>query len=379
MSSKTGHPSSEQQENVAVEALRGGRGGFRTGLSELFGTLYDAPEDGGAGVQHLIYRNTRHYYYSEYYGALKSDDVIETLAERHVMDVFLELGKDRQGMVNVFQNVAGSEAGLNKNDYKSFAMHLYEGNDPTSTDDDRVHSRDRKGALEEKRATGTVSAQSLPFYTKYIAPLLDRTARSGIRVHLTDNGEEQSLRQIFKDACEGQSGTDVSSECNEARRNFYLARFDDREEAGFIADKAGDGRSIVCVGAGHGSRENDFEEFLERYAGKDDRRVITIDVAPNFEIYEAYGQKLLTEKMRQALPELGDDPPDLVYLTEEKMCLTTKNTPDYVLDALIKKGIEFTLIDKLYAQSDATGIENENDPMLLAEGIVPLTGFDSTA
>ncbi len=354
----------EKTGNVATEALRQG---FHMDLPELLGTLY-----GDADVHHVLYMTVRHKYYEEYLGSLKRNDVLKSLAENAATDIFFELPKSRKNLVDSFQNAA--KDGVSDSDYEKFARDFQEGSNPTSKDDDVALASAYREVIEDGKIKYVLTDETQSFLEDYLAPLLNRATRYGISAHLTDDGADSALYWAQKEACEEENGGKDEPACVKALREFFLSRLPDEPEAVFIERTAGDGKTLISGGATHGSQKDDFEEHLEEYFGEK-RRVIKIDVAPNYMIYDKIHGEIV-KSARRAVPEIGEDPPDLVYLTEEKMCLTTKNTPDYVLDALKQKGIEFTSLEKLYGQKDtdeqsfmAQNVEKKEEHIMLAEGV----------
>jgi len=350
---KVGQPDTRPQSgkepvNVVVDALRHG---FSMDLPKLLDTLY-----GDANVQHVLFMNSYHAYDKGYYSELNRGEILKSLAENAVSNMFLELPKDRQNMVDEFQKAA--KCGAPNLDYKKFALDFREGNIVSSKMD--KDDWGLTGSYKEVEVDGqkqqVFTGETLDFIRGHVEPLLEQTARFGIKAYMTDDMAGSDEYWEYQSAYE--SGDKEAY--MKAGREYILARYFDKPLASFIKNSAGDERSFITSGAAHGSRLNDFEEYLEGNADEH-KRVIKIDVAPNYRAYEQYGRGIMND-MRKFVPEFGEDPPDLVYLIDEKMCLTTEKTPKYVLEALKNKGVEFKSIEQLYSQN--TTVEQ----LLMAQG-----------
>lgn len=328
--SDTRNQDTQVLKNVAVKPLEHG---FRMELSDLMGVLYSGSDKGGADVQHII-MGTFHTYNKELYAKLGSDEVVKSLAENAVMNLFLEYPKDRQPLVSAFLDAAqcGEEV-----EPGSFAEEFREGkiksffNDPDDWDVPGAKS----------------NSDTIKFVNESLIPFIVKAKCGGIESYMVDDQRAAKIKLAEYDAAVKKG--DVS-EYMKLGKEFLLMRHEDVDIASLTNKEAGDEKSLTVLGMAHGSLAKDLDELLAGENGE--RRVLKIDVAANFEVYrDEYGATQLEGRMHRFVPEFGEDPPDLVYLAEEGMCLTTENTPQYVMDALESKGVKFVPVGDLYSQN----------------------------
>ncbi len=317
--------------NAAVAPLRRG---FRMDLHELLGTLYKSAGEGGADASHVLFMNVHHAHDKEYYAKLSENDVLKTLVENAVTDVFLELPRNRQGIVDEFNALAG--AGDKKHAYERFVEDFRTNRTETPYDD----------IIKPGYKKGQETEDARHYIREVVAPLIERVKRYGMEAHLTDDSRGSQEYWKYKSVCDKTSG----AECIQAKGDYLNARLDDAALAAFVDMKTKGGKAFISGGALHGARPDDLDEYLSK---GEDRRVFRIDSAPNFEIYaQKYGLGILNQA-RSCAEGFGDDPPDLVFLIKDNMFLTTSNTPQYVLDAIEKTGTEFMPIDKMLSKNIA--------------------------
>ncbi len=316
----------EESKNVAVRPLEHG---FSMELPDLLAILYGGSEKDGVDVQHII-MGALHADNVELTTRLGSDSIIKSLAENAVMNLFLEYPHDRQELVNEFFGAAKCDVKEMENG--SFAEEFREGKHKEDWDDWSL-----PGA--------TTKAETLKFLDECLVPLMVKANCGGIKTHMADDPYAAIVKlSEYAAAVEYDDKMRLGQE-------FLLMRHSDKPLALFIENTAGDEKSLSVVGILHGSLAKDLDELLTDDSGKK-RRVLKMDVAANFEAYkQEYGVKQLEERVHPFVSNFGEDPPDLVYLAEEGVCLTTENTPQYVKDVLESKGIMLTPIGELYSQN----------------------------
>jgi hypothetical protein len=353
--SDTGNHDIKRSENVAVEPLRQG---FRVEFSDLLRVLYGGSEENGADVQHVIL-GALHADDRDLLAKLGSDEVMKSLAESAVTKLFLEYPKDRQEIVSKFTDAVKCGEDTFRPEDTSFAEEFREGNykSPRVDQDDWWVN----GAHQFVQGREFFNGKTLKFVNECLAPLLAKAKCGDIDAYMVDDPysardkiEEYRVKvEEYKRAvAAGDDGKDaIYSEVKKLGREFLLMRHADKPIASFIESTAGDEKSLSFLGILHGSLAMDLNELLEDDEGKN-RRVVKMNIAKNFESYkDDYGIQQLRNKVHSFVPEFGEDPPNLVYLVEEGVCLTTKNTPQYVKDAFEAKGIELVPMEQLCSQN----------------------------
>jgi len=327
----------EKPDNDVVGALEQG---FRMEFSDLMRVLYGSVEKGGADVQHVV-MGSLHTQDRKIYELLGSDEVVRGMAESAVKNIFFELPKDsdRQEIVDEFLTAAKCESP--ESDYRPFAKDFRE----KHGDDWDVEP------YSDEREYKDPESRTIAFLNDCVAPLMVKAKCGGINAYVTDTTSASSAKLWAHERALERGDEEAAVRLG---REFLFLRHNNESLASLIESKAGDDKSFYFGGILRGLRNNDFEEFLKNESGEQ-RRVIKIDVVPNYRTYaKDFANDWLKNKVQaDYVPEFGEDPPDLVYLTEEGMCLTTNNTPQYVLDALKEKGIEYKAVEDLYGQNTA--------------------------
>ncbi len=293
---------------------------------------------GYAKADNIVIGDADHDDYQKIWGTLGQTDTLIAVAESGVSDMFLELPHYRQGLINEFQSsvMAGGNG-----DVAGFS-HRFE------HEDDVINNRSRWSFNEAE--------ETQSFLQGSVAPLLAHAARFNIDAHAIDYEKGRAELQLLNEARrtlvairdeterikatedisdptiaarltqlrqQFQQGTDVYTE---ARRDYFNARSDDQDLAQTINSTANGQKTLTMLGFVHGSRMNDFEEYLQGHSLK-------IDIAVNRESYERqYTQEM--DKLRASNPDFGTDLPDLVYFIDEGVISTTAATSPELLSQL---------------------------------------------
>ncbi len=322
---------SDQGTPVNVDAVE------KLGLRDSYQiSLADTVRAGFMHADTLLLGDTGHDHYQEITGALGRQDVQVAIAESAGMHIFLELPEYRQKLVDQFQRKAANPD-VEPN-IKTFA-------------DRFEHEVDYEADVERWQYNPEEATQD--YLQNYVAPLLDRSAKLGIDVHLLDQGNglfekgkavdlKNRLFETIDERKRVRTEQDVENprvksrldkldaryqelrdDTYVAHQKFYEARHGDENLADIVNREADGEKSIILFGAGHGSRHNDFEEHLKGGALK-------IDIAISREDYESdYSGELV--RLRKFDPRYGEDPADLVYFLDEGVLATTVNTPPEVV------------------------------------------------
>ncbi len=294
--------------------------------------LSDALRLGLKNADTIILGDTSHAQYQSIWGALSDNSTQIAIAESGVRDVFLELPHYRQGLVDEFQSRAADPN--NTLDIKGFSERFQH-------QDDMVHGIARWDFAQP--------GDTQDYLQNYITPVIAKAARLGIEVHTLDqdNGHDEKILRnnaryaalnVREDINNIKATQDVNDPVVSARLNglrqrfqtlkesfqthrdaFYEARHNDQNLAQIINDTGAGSKNVVVIGAAHGSRPHDFEEFIEGSSLK-------IDIAASRESYEADNGQAYA-RMQSADETFGTDRADLVYFIDEGVLATTINTP----------------------------------------------------
>lgn len=320
---------SDVEEMVELDFQSGVDMGIRSSYKM---DLSDALRLGFQNADTVILGDTSHSDYRAIWGALGDSKTQVAIAESGVRDMFLELPHYRQGLVNEFQrNAVDGSVTLDSQDFSERFQH----------DDDFVNN--------VARWDFALPSQTQDYMQNYVSPVIATASRLGIDVHTLDqdNGRnEKVLRNearraaldVREDIQKIQANQDVTDPVVKAnletlkeqfqifkkdfqyyRDAFHIARHDDRNLAQVINENGEDSKNLVMFGAAHGSRPQDFEEFINGSSLK-------IDIAVSRASYETINSQAYA-RMQNADETFGTDRADLVYFIDEGVLATTVNTP----------------------------------------------------
>lgn len=307
------------------------RGNFQVSFADVL-------RSGFSNADNIVLGDTNHDDYQKIWGTLGETDTLIAAAESGVSNMYLELPHYRQGLINEFQSsvMAGGNG-----DVAGFSQRF-------EHEDDVVNDR--------SRWTFNEAEETQAFLQGSVAPLLAHAARFNIDVTAIDyekgRAELQSMNETrrmlvdIRDETERIKATEDMSDpaitarlaqlrqqfqqgkesYGEIRRAYFNARHDDQDLAQTINQTAEGQKTLTMMGAVHGSRMNDFEEYLQG-------RSLKIDIAVNRESYE-HEYSLKMANLRGVNPDFGTDPPDLVYFIEEGVVSTTATTSPELLNQL---------------------------------------------
>lgn len=342
-----GNPNTDNDgKSIVADALdQSYTGSFGNGLRLLYGV-----------VDNVILGTTGHKDYWLTHKKIKEDDTMDALKDGRVSKMFLELPIYRQGLIKDFQDdVANLKVDA---DSHLFAFHF-------EHDDTKYMGRE----IESWSYNFT---DTYEYLRHYIAPILTEAKGVGIDAHAVDleNGWPENNTQIKEcDEAEAAKKKFISlkkefgianpetqkaegaslkedRECGKYSIEYIEKRHSDFNVAQTIngikkQDINDVQKSLICIGAAHGSRKNDFEEYL-------DGRTLKVDFAANKEAYvKDYGDGIV-EEFNKLGYAIGEDPPDLVYLIEEGVWMTTTNTPKDIVD-LIQNSDDFKRVESVEA------------------------------
>lgn len=362
-----GNPNTDIK-NVVADALEQSYvGSFANGLRAIYGM-----------ADNVILGITDHGDYDHTHNKIKEDDTMVALAESAVSQMFFELPIYRQNLIKKFQEAVGNpdiEA-----DAHSFAKHFE--NDDTIYMSRRIPSWNYSTAI------------TYNYLKNYLAPILTKSEVAGIDVHAVDlkgawfkkidmDEECSEVKPAKKKFLESKDRYGIesletekserkyheeSAECSESSKGYIIARHSDFNVAQTInglkeraindpkkqdiSDIKKEQNSLIVMGAVHGSQKRDFEEYL-------DGDTVKVDFPANYNAYiEKYGIEVI-EDFNDLVPTIGEDPPDLVYLIDEGVWMTTTNTPKDIADLFQSSG-DFQKVDSVEAAVTAAAIENND-------------------
>ena len=302
----------------------------------LTGSYYAVPFSdvirlGFSNADNIVLGESDHDDYQRIWGALGQSETLTAVAESGVSNMFLELPFYRQGLVNEFQSRVASGDSVDIGDFAQRFEH----------EDDYEHNR--------SRWRFNVQDETQMFLQGTLAPLLANASQANIDVHAIDYEESldelearnQARRTVVAtrdeilriQANENTSDPAVAQRLerlhnqfqiekaayNNSRLAYYNARHDDQNLAHKVNDTAQGQKTLTMLGFVHGSRLNDFEEYLQGNS-------IKIDIAVSRERYaQEYSRQMDT--IGKVNPDFGNDPPELVYFLDEGVLATTVNTP----------------------------------------------------
>ena len=286
---------------------------------------------GFSNVDHIVLGDSDHGDYRQVWDTLGSPETMAAVAESGAPHMFLELPYYRQGLVDEFQSKVAAGEAVNVGEFAQRFEH----------EDDVAHN-----ISQWRFRTGE---ETQTFLQNSVAPLLVNATRFGVDVNMLDHENGRNQFEARNDArkavietrdeivrirdTENASDPSVAARLTQLRGQFqdqkaaymqsrldyYSARFDDQNLAQTVNGVAQGQKSLTMLGFVHGSRLNDFEEYLQGGALK-------IDIATSRASYEQdYAQRMDT--INAVSPAFGNDPPELVYFIDEGVLATTVNTP----------------------------------------------------
>ncbi len=321
-------------DKLAEHTLTSGSGSppadsiLRDGYSVSFA---DVLRIGYGQADNIVLGDSDHDDYRKIWGAMGESETVRAIAESGVSNMFLELPHFRNDLISEFQSQvrAGQDV-----DVAAFGQR-FEHEDNVEFNKGRW----RFGAQDETQQ----------FVQGAVAPILETTAQAGVAVHPIDyeNGADllddrnaarialvETRDQILRLREAGNSlDPSVQTRLAELRSKFdqqkqdymaaglayYNARHDDRNLAQTVNGISGGEKTLTLMGFVHGSRSNDFEEYLNGDS-------IKIDVAVSRAAYEQnYARQM--DSLGAFNSDFGQDQPELVYLLDEGTVMTTDNTP----------------------------------------------------
>ena len=307
---------------------------LRDGYSVSFA---DVLRIGYGQADNIVLGDSDHDDYRKIWGAMGESETVRAIAESGVSNMFLELPHFRNDLISEFQSQvrAGQDV-----DVAAFGQR-FEHEDNVEFNKGRW----RFGAQDETQQ----------FVQGAVAPILETTARAGVAVHPIDyeNGADllddrnaarialiETRDEILRIREQGSSSdpsvqtrlAELRSQFDQQKQDYmaaglayYNARHDDRNLAHTVNGISGGDKTLTLMGFVHGSRSNDFEEYLNGDS-------IKIDVAVSRAAYEQnYARQM--DSLGQFNPAFGEDAPELVYLLDEGTVMTTVNTPPELVEA----------------------------------------------
>ena len=301
---------------------------LRDGYSMSFS---DVLRMGYSQADNIVLGDSDHDDYHRIWGAMGESETVRAIAESGVSNMFLELPHFRDDLISEFQSQVRSGQDV---DVAAFGQRF-----------------EHEDNVEFNKGRWRFSAQdeTQQFIQGAVAPILETTAQAGVTVHPIDyeNGanllDDRNAARIAlietRDEIlrlrEAGNSSDPSVQTRLARLReqfdtqkdaymsvglaYYNARHDDQNLAQTVNGISGGDKTLTLMGFVHGSRSNDFEEYLNGNS-------IKIDVAVSRASYEQnYAQQM--DSLGQFNPAFGEDAPELVYLLDEGTVMTTVNTP----------------------------------------------------